>query len=262
MKNRPLPCGAIFYLYSQLHLMLCDSHVHIGRAESGFDVPLEFIAKSMFACNIDRFLYFSVAYQTESAQYFSKWCEDEERMSLASNGAGVPCLWMTYEMFTTPEKFVSGNWKALKFHAGCEDRTLKDTALELLFEVAENYRKPLILHTGEDYYCSCSRYKNMIKNHKNAVVILAHGRPLSGALECLAESENVFVDTAYMPLEAAKTVADAGFADRLVFGSDFPVDRYFFPNEDVVARYNKNKCEYLSAFGEKIFNDNFCRLFL
>ena len=69
----------------------------------------------------------------------------------------------------------------------------------------------------------------------------------------LEEFPNVFTDTAFMPKIDIKKLKDARLIRRVLFGSDFPVMRYFY---DMPAeKYYMNKVNEVSeSLGSKDFN--------
>jgi predicted TIM-barrel fold metal-dependent hydrolase len=46
-------------------------------------------------------------------------------------------------------------------------------------------------------------------------------------IEMFRTYKNVYGDTAFMPEESVYAVVKAGFADRILLGSDFPITHYF-----------------------------------
>lgn len=245
--------------------MICDSHIHIGKFEGNLEFEPKFVAQTLIANGVDKWLYFSTASNAEDFDenvYIDDFYNKMNTMYDVAGERAIPALWLSFKMFSTYEKYISSDFKALKFHIGVEDKYLSDIAIDMVFSVAQKVKLPLIIHTGDDEFCSCNRFLNLAKKHKKLKIILAHGRPLNGAINALKECRNIFIDTAFMPVEYAKILVSEGFLDRLIFGTDFPVQKYFYPNIAIESQYLNTLTSYKKEFPEDFFCKNFQTLFL
>ena len=101
---------------------------------------------------------------------------------------------------------------------------------------------------------------NLCREFGGVRIILAHGRPLDECITVMKECPNVFADTAFMPVNNIVRLKDEGLITRVLWGTDFPVMRYFYdiPPEDY---YAQKVIEAGNALGEsdftRITRDNF-----
>ena len=98
--------------------------------------------------------------------------------------------------------------------------------LDMAFRVAEERNLGIMLHTDDDY--PAGNCRGLLMRHPRAKVVLAHGRPIEQAQAVLRECPNAFVDTAFMPLPLIRGLVGQGFGDRIIFGSDAPIDRCYY----------------------------------
>ena len=97
-------------------------------------------------------------------------------------------------------------------------------------EVARWLQVPVLLHTGEFKECRAGVFMDICSQYNDLTFVLAHGRPLQETLEVLTRCTNVYVDTAFMPINDVATIVQNGYANRLLFGTDAPINTIFFPN--------------------------------
>jgi predicted TIM-barrel fold metal-dependent hydrolase len=69
-----------------------------------------------------------------------------------------------------------------------------------------------------------------------------------------------------MPIESMKLICDAGLSDRILFGTDFPIMKTFWPEISLIDWYKNNVMELIQTFGERDFmvwaHENFYKLIL
>jgi predicted TIM-barrel fold metal-dependent hydrolase len=76
-----------------------------------------------------------------------------------------------------------------------------------------------------------------IKDYPYVKTILAHGRPIDQAYKIIRQYSNAHVDTAFMPIEDINFLIENGVKNKIIFGSDYPIDSYFYPEQDRKERY-------------------------
>jgi predicted TIM-barrel fold metal-dependent hydrolase len=85
-------------------------------------------------------------------------------------------------------------------------------------------------------------------------------------LTVLKGAKNAYVDSSFMPNEDIKLICDTGLSDKILFGTDFPIMKTFWPDVDLIDWYKKNVMEQIRLFGEKKFmvwaNENFYKIIL
>ena len=125
---------------------------------------------------------------------------------------------------------------------------------------------PLLIHTGHTPGTEASVYYDLCKQFDKLTVILAHGRPVTQAIGVMKDCKNVLVDTAFMPVADIRQILDQLGNQRILFGTDFPVDAYYYPKQSIVTRYEKRVNMLVKKFGKDIFlkwaHENFQKVFL
>ena len=238
--------------------MLIDNHVHIGPFKDGMMFEPEDVAANMLRIGVTRWIYFSTAFPCVADNYIEWYHECVQRMDVASSGRGIPFLWMNGKMLRNSDCYYDSMFRGIKIHEGCD--VLSDRERECAFALAAENNVPLVIHTGEQAHCKAGQYEKLIAGYENVLVILAHGRPLKQALSLLRKYPKVMLDSAFMSLEQMKAVATADFIDRIFFGSDYPVQQYFYPRHDLMTMWRTHYEMMKSIFGkhtvERLIIDN------
>lgn len=116
---------------------------------------------------------------------------------------------------------------------------------EEVFSYAEEHSLFILIHAGPDDFELPAKFESFIARHPKVLVQLAHCRPLKDTLYMLRTYPNVVCDTAFVDDETKKKIEEAGFADRIRFGTDFPITHYFFvkpksnPTEENLVNFLK-----------------------
>ncbi|RJO74027.1 MAG: hypothetical protein C4523_01320 [Myxococcales bacterium] len=124
----------------------------------------------------------------------------------------------------------------LKLHAEVQQLAVDDARLDGVFDLMEERRKPCVLHTGDAPYpetkpnldVSCVRER--LRRNPELVAVIAHlgAFQTEQYLELTRDYPNLYLEvsfTNYPGVEPRKPFDYAilePFADRLLFGSDFP----------------------------------------
>lgn len=86
---------------------------------------------------------------------------------------------------------------------------------------------PILIHCGDDEFEKPIKFERWFEDFPQVQFVLAHSRPLSDTLDMLQKYTNVFCDTAFVSSETVATIRDAGFKERTLFGTDFPITHYW-----------------------------------
>lgn len=236
-----------FYLGIMPLCAYTDSHVHIGPFSGGLMFEPEEVAAALLSFGVKRWAYFSTAFLCLPQDYILWFRECVERMETVAPGCGVPLLWMNEYMLRHSDRFFDTRFCGIKVHEGLEE--LSPPALESAFDIAQGAGVPLILHTGDDGVCAADKYDSLCYRYDNLSVVLAHGRPADKVLPMLRRHPNIWVDTAFMPASQVKQLCLEGQGHRLLFGSDYPIDRYFYSNEAEETLYSRHRASVLRIAG-------------
>lgn len=131
-------------------------------------------------------------------------------------------------------------WQGVKMHWKAHrewyyNRKILHNALE----VARWLQVPVLLHTGNFKECKAGVFKDICKQYDDLTFVLAHGRPLDETKNVLEACPNVYVDTAFMPADHVKELAGAGYLNRILFGTDVPIN-LLYNKEMSTADFLKN----------------------
>ncbi len=217
---------------------MTDNHVHIGWYSDGYHSPKD-VWLSEKCAGIDEIVVSSTSTCLELYKLIVKEIKELVRLG----GSFVhPVLWLTPRMFHTncqwaiPYLLNSGiKWKGVKFHLKAHrewyyNRRLLHNALG----VARKIEVPVLFHTGEFKECHAIIFKEIIMQYEDLSFVLAHGRPLNETIDVLTQCDNTHVDTAFMPVEDIKVLCDRGFTERILFGTDAPINLLFYRNMTTV----------------------------
>ncbi len=122
--------------------------------------------------------------------------------------------------------------KGIKMHPDIQGFCIDDPRCVKIYELCAKANIPVLLHTGDYRYdfSNPNRLLPMLKAFENLTFIGAHLGGWSvweAASEQLVECPNLMVDCSstlsYIPAETAKTIIRRYGAERVLFGTDFPL---------------------------------------
>lgn len=245
-----------------------DSHIHIGHF---FDIytPPEDLVRFLNCVGVDKF---AVSSTTTCEEDYEKVLDEFKVLVKLAGDRACPVLWITPEMirswvvFSMFDKGIE--WRCLKIHPQLHPAEwLKGSPyMNLVASIASIKRLPLLLHTGEMQGCFPEDHEWIIASRPDVTFILAHGRPLDQTLVLMNRYENVWCDTAFMPTENIVKLCNAGLTDRILWGSDYPIPKYHYPDADMKLYYSELVNALRTQVDEDSFNKitehNFKKLFL
>ena len=237
--------------------MICDAHIHVGyynrkgHAEPFYYSPRR-ICTVLKKCGVDEFIYSSTSMQTHGIDYGDVNREMFVVQKLFGKGAH-PFLWVTkrYHFAVGTSDLRCGFYEGVKLHGldGSQWITENADALEDVLSAAEKYDKPVMIHMGREENARPSNYLPFILRHPNLRFNLAHCRPAEEIEECMGASDNVFADISYMDPDDIPRFLNNGWADRLLWGSDFPTYSAISGRSLTrTMREDVENCNYLSEW--------------
>lgn len=245
--------------------MLCDSHIHVGGFRDVYYSPREVYA-FLDKAGVDKFAVSSTMTCVED--YDLILCEFDELERLCADRL-CPILWIHPNMLSNGwlERFLHTGipWRCLKVHGYFNDWHSDKTLLPKVVEIAIAMNVPLLFHTGGREESDSGRYADIIRQNKNVQFILAHSRPIEQTLSILKDCPNCYADTAFTPVENVKKMVNAGFSDKILFGTDYPLPKAFYPEQNMISYYHELVQTYLKIMSptdwEKIAYQNFENIF-
>lgn len=132
----------------------------------------------------------------------------------------------------------------LKFHPWASQLRVNDPKLIPYFKIAEKFGLPICVHTAVDKYSRISYLVEVAKAWPHLNFIAAHAVLLSNhkdAIKALQSCSNLFVDTAWLNMEDLKLFKEKNLLDRVLFGTDNPVDGEGTLDKEIYQDYFNNK---------------------
>lgn len=206
--------------------MLIDIHVHVGNFNDGLYFSPEEISQDMKALNVERYYFSSTSTGNIPFRYVRR---EIEELVACSEGRAVPFLWVSPGMLKHSRDlsaYLFREFAGIKIH-GLQGWNPDGKPLRRVMAIAGDKGLPVMLHTGEYDSCRAGAYMGICREFPEVRIILAHGRPVGECVAVMRECPNVWADTAFMPVKDILTLRDCGLLGRVVWGSDYPVIRYF-----------------------------------
>ena len=262
---------------------MTDWHVHVGQWNEVYYDPAA-VVRALKAGGMDEFWFSSTSseiYCKESlairdrfdmieaartARELYEFIRGEMNAALSAAsecGARVhPLYWVIPEVHFSAETGVSVEsamsefpYEGFKLHPrgnpwNLSDKRTLDLAHEV-FSFAERRGLHVLIHAGADTFERPSLFAPLIEAYPRVTVQLAHCRPLGDTLAMLKKYPNVVCDTAFVDAETQDKIWEAGFAERIRFGTDFPITHYhacrpnYNPTEAELTRF---LLEFLDAW--------------
>ena len=248
--------------------MLIDSHVHVGQYFDIYTSPqdlLTFLNSVEVSCAI-------VSSTTICEQNYKRVIDEFKELKRISSFRVLPMLWVTPEMLENRsilDDFLNAEipWRGIKIHPQLNPHSwlTPDGHAKSLILLARLLKAPILIHTGEMDGCYPAQYIHLFEYYKDVTFILAHGRPINETIDIMKVYSNIWTDTAFMPIENIKKLCKAKLTDRILWGTDYPIPKYFYPQVDML-QYYRNLIEELhntvsDIDFQKITYKNFIRLF-
>ena len=223
---------------------MTDYHVHIGQ----FDKEYYFadrVFSALKASGVDE-VYFSSTtsclYCPPKDLYEGVRGEVKDALSAAAEiGIKAHALYwvvpdVRFSGISTEQAMGEIAYDGFKIHPRAQKWDLGDERIrslaEEVFLYAEKHDKMILIHCDEDY--PPTLFEPLIKTHPASLVQLAHCRPICETLYMLQNYPNTVCDSAMASKESIERIQNEGFADRIRYGTDFPITHYraVRPKED------------------------------
>jgi predicted TIM-barrel fold metal-dependent hydrolase len=213
----------------------------------------------MKSAGVSQFIFSSISCQKRVP---TSVVEDEAFEMVSAFGPGAhPFFWVTkeyYEKDPNLKVLNSGIWEGVKIHE-LETPWVKKypRSLNRILSLLEERDMPVQFHTGEDDGCYPREVLPFVEKHPRLRVDFAHCRPYKETVECLRRCPNLFTDTAFMPVEFYTDLIAAGVEDRVLFGTDFPIQCGFYEGALDCLYMSELEVARDAKFSAKVFCDNF-----
>ncbi len=233
--------------------IFADFHVHFGQFYDVYYQPATVIKTlaqngiKMAWCSSTTSLSWN---SIEEKNYILTHIEEEINEALAmAKKFGISLV----PLFRVSPKSIDGkhiadimacsNYKGFKLHPKDEENDNETFIKAIMGEVcqyASAHLMPILIHTGIDSVDSPKRFEYLFSEYKNVKFVLAHCKAVNEIIELFSKYNNVFGDTAFCPEENYKLICNAGFENRIQFGTDFPIT-HWYENEYQGIKNNLSK---------------------
>jgi hypothetical protein len=214
---------------------LPNTHIHIGQFKEIYYAAEEVFDAVFTYAGIDRLVFSSTTSCAQGVQYGAVAAEIEAALKHYGPEKTAPLLWFNpvfIDQGINIEQTMNDlPYQGLKLHPLSNNWDFgnqnHDKALRTLFDYAAQNKMPVLIHTGEGDVQSPDRFQAFFGLYPTVRFILAHSRPAHTTIIMLQKYANVYCDSSFAPEESLQKIAAAGFASRILFGSDFPITHYF-----------------------------------
>jgi predicted TIM-barrel fold metal-dependent hydrolase len=220
--------------------MIIDTHLHLGK-QGPFRLEYDQLLRQMNKNGIRKGIVSTVAcaeYRPDVNQLLPEQYDQLEanrellEQCRGSNGRLYLSFWC--KPATAPADgiydFVRENRelvKGLKFHPFYSRMPLEDPRYEPYLDIARELKLPVSVHTAADDLSSPEQLLAMAKRHREVDFIMVHLGLCSDnevAITCLAQADNLYGDTTWVPIEKVRKAMKLCGSEKLLFGSDAPID--------------------------------------
>ena len=101
------------------------------------------------------------------------------------------------------------------------------TLLNMIFDFADHNKMDIYIHTGCSDDDNPALFEQWYKDFPNVTVHLAHCKAHDEIIRLFGLYDNLLGDTAFCPNGSIEAIRQAGFGERLLFGTDFPITHYY-----------------------------------
>ena len=225
---------------------MIDSHIHVGQFNDLYIEPSA-IHNLMAELNVD---YYAVSSTTIWEENYPKVIDELQELIWLDKDKVLPVMWITPDGLNGNVAWYlesSIKWKCLKIHPFLHPDVWTNAGGQLseVLEIAKELNIPALIHTGNEISCQSTKFEGTIANNPDTNFILAHGRPLDQSIIIVKLYDNVFADTAFMPITHIKSFIESGLSHKLLWGTDMCIPQYFYPSCDLV-KYYKDKLANLA----------------
>lgn len=228
---------------------LCDAHVHVGGHDRWYFSP-EQVTAHLLRLGVKKWAVSSMS--TPATGYSTAVRDIEQCLSLAPRRA-VPLLWVTPAMLRASRdlsRYSEFPYAGIKVH-GFDGWYTTQNGLHRLCAIAAERRLPLFVHTGGARECEAGAYSNLCGCFPDVQIVLCHGRPVEQAIDVCARHLNAWIETSFMPVGELRRAVETLGIQRILFGSDFPMDVVWYPHQSPLTRYRRRVRSLCSAFGSR-----------
>lgn len=244
-------------------MKICDSHIHIGPLSDTQIVYPHDLKAFLSIHNIQECFFIPTARVDggDNLILHSQLYEDAETT------IGKPILYVNntvLDRLRCGDRITNQKLYGIKIHPDAIN--ISDDFLCDVCDIAYRMDLALLIHTSERQSSHSTRFEHYIQKFDKLKFILCHARPSNEAFSLLNNYRNVWIDTAFVPIDVLKANTTINNYKRILFGTDFPINRWYNINKSDDDWYDEQVKEIIETFPSKIaksiLHDNFINLFI
>lgn len=248
--------------------MIIDIHTHYGVIKDGYYMPLDMLLSAMKKCGIDYALISNI----ECGIYHEGIAGNRKMLDMVrENSDMLGCmLWGCENLDEIQKREFEDLYlnnkdivKGIKIHPDLSGKRADDGCFNFFYRLGEKYNLPILLHTKKGPYSSVEYVVNAAKEHPAALLILGHmglGSDGSEALLAVKNYDNIYGDTAWVPVEVVAKAHQMGISHKMMFGTDSPISGETCYEDSCYREYFIQKNDYMEGImagnAKRIFRDN------
>lgn len=218
--------------------MLIDTHIHVGQFNELYFAPSD-VHSLMKQLDVD---YYAVSSTTQCEENYHKVLSEMKELIEIAGDKVLPVMWITPEGLKGNIAWFleSGiKWRMLKIHPflNREEWIKHPDLFTEVCDIAKELKLSLLIHTGNEKCCQCSVFENVISHNPDITFILAHGRPIRQAIKIANFYDNVYIDSAFMPVGQMNDFIKKVSRSKLLWGTDMFIPKFFFPEINIKEYY-------------------------
>ena len=253
---------------------IIDAHTHLGYWPT-LNTSLNTLLTSMKNHNIDFSIVSFDGSEFKEPNRFNKLIPQlsasKKLLSIVKeNKSLLPLIWIrphteknSQELETFLEKH-RDFFYGLKFHPYTSRLRISDPRLAPYLNIARKFNYPILVHTALDEYANINELATLAKNNHDINFIAAHlelGSNNKYALSKLKEVSNLYGDTAWVNMESLREAKKLNIINKIMFGSDSPIDGKDTLNHKFYKGYFSNKIGLRKDDYDKLMYKNALKIY-
>ncbi len=230
--------------------MIIDCHVHLNNYHEQVAVSLgqslDLLQEAMAGAGVDYALVLTSYMVNANRPSVAQVVKAVEGIDSLGVVAGISYVnYKERDLRELADYLQDGLVRGLKLYPGYEPFYPHDSRLEVVYQLAEEFRVPVMIHSGDTYtpkgklkYSHPLEVDEVAVDHPNVNFVICHlGNPwLTDCMEVVYKNKNVYADISglvlgefseafedYMNEQLEDVILYAGEPDQFLFGSDWPI---------------------------------------
>ena len=223
--------------------MIIDTHVHIGGEKVGFQMSEEMVLEAMEKYHVD----YAIVSNGDAAEVDHEQNLLSQEVQLSQEeallrvlafarknptkiGVGVWVKPLTENVTPELEKLIRDNLDiiyAIKLHPFHSKISPVDERVIPYLELAKKYHLAVVSHTGGCEEAEPVHLYEAALKYPEIPFVMVHmglGSNNQAALELLGKADNLYGDTAWVPMATTEEAIRRYGSRKMMFGSDMPID--------------------------------------